>query len=90
MERLKVKAKTKTKITPKDLIEFCSKEVDSETVFEKINHIYDELNVFIDRNKLVMNNDELIRESKDKKNHLLDLKVINFGFFLFVDILEGR
>ena len=56
MER--IKAKTKTKITPKDLIEFCSKEVDSETVFEKINHIYDELNVFIDRNKLVMNNDE--------------------------------
>ena len=58
MERLKVKAKTKTKITPKDLIEFCSKEVHNETVFEKINHIYDELNIFIDRNKLVMNNDE--------------------------------
>ena len=38
MKRLKVK--TKTKITPKDLIEFCSKEVHSETVFEKINHIY--------------------------------------------------
>ena len=54
----RIKAKTKTKITPKDLIEFCSKEIHNETVFEKINHIYDELNIFIDRNKLVMNNDE--------------------------------
>ena len=54
MKRIKVKTKT----TPKDLIEFCSKEVDSETVFEKINHIYDQLSVFIDRNNLVMNNDE--------------------------------
>ena len=52
------RVKAKTKITPKDLIEFCSKEVDRETVFEKINHIYDELNTFIDRNNLVMNNDE--------------------------------
>ena len=52
MKRIKVKA------TPKDLIEFSSKEVDGETVFEKINHIYDQLNVFIDRNNLVMNNDE--------------------------------
>ena len=52
------RVKDKTKITPKDLIEFCSKEVHRETVFEKINHIYDELNVFIDRNNLVMNNDE--------------------------------
>lgn len=55
MDKIKVKH---SNISPKDLIEFCSKEVHRETVFEKINHIYDEINVFIDRNNLIMNNDE--------------------------------
>ena len=55
MDKIKVKH---SNVSPKDLIQFCSKEVESETVFEKINHIYDQLNIFIDRHNLVMNNDE--------------------------------